>query len=195
MKYNDNGIYKDVYVKAFDTLPVGTEVDYDGSTVPDGWSEVSSFGAGSIVNLFGNIGDSSETGQFDLYSHIIATKIGNNGVWKFDIEGQMDITNSSSNNNWGISPSKISALLNSAINIQVQYDSALQFLSHWEAFRISNKLPYLDFYGYGTTLQYNDNAYLNPARYYTTSGNVGGYAINVFEDNSYIRATIYLREV
>jgi hypothetical protein len=107
----------------------------------------------------------------------------------------MDINNSSWNNNWGISPSKISTLLNSVINIQVQYDSALQFLSHWEAFRSSNKLPYLDFYGYGTTLQYNDNAYLNPARYYTTSGNVGGYAINVFEDNSYIRATIYLREV
>ena len=40
MKYNDNGTYKDIYVKAFDTLPVGTEVDYDGNTVPDGWEEV-----------------------------------------------------------------------------------------------------------------------------------------------------------
>ena len=40
MKYNDNGEYKDIYVKAFDTLPVGTEVDYDGSTVPSGWTEV-----------------------------------------------------------------------------------------------------------------------------------------------------------
>ena len=40
MKYNDNGTYKDIYVKAFDTLPVGTEVDYDGSTVPSGWTEV-----------------------------------------------------------------------------------------------------------------------------------------------------------
>jgi hypothetical protein len=95
MKYNDNGEYKDIYVKSFDTLPVGTEVDYDGNTVPTGWSEVSPWDAGSIVNLFGNIGDSSETGQFDLYAHIIATKIGNNGVWKFDIEGQMDINNSS----------------------------------------------------------------------------------------------------
>ena len=34
--------YKDIYVKAFDTLPVGTEVDYDGNTVPDGWEEVPS---------------------------------------------------------------------------------------------------------------------------------------------------------
>ena len=40
MKYNDNGEYKDIYVKAFDTLPVGTEVDYDGETVPSGWTEV-----------------------------------------------------------------------------------------------------------------------------------------------------------
>lgn len=42
MKYNDNGEYKDIYVKAFDTLPIGTEVDYDGSVVPSGWEEVES---------------------------------------------------------------------------------------------------------------------------------------------------------
>lgn len=43
MKYNDNGEYKDIYIKTFDTLPVGTEVDYDGSVVPEGWSEVSGY--------------------------------------------------------------------------------------------------------------------------------------------------------
>ena len=43
MKYNDNGEYKDIYVKSFDTLPIGTEVDYDGNTVPDGWTEVDGF--------------------------------------------------------------------------------------------------------------------------------------------------------
>lgn len=40
MKYNDNGEYKDIYVKSFDTLPIGAEVDYDGETVPTGWTEV-----------------------------------------------------------------------------------------------------------------------------------------------------------
>ena len=40
MKYNDNGTYKDIYVKAFDTLPIGTEVDYDGNSVPTGWTQV-----------------------------------------------------------------------------------------------------------------------------------------------------------
>ena len=40
MKYNDNGEYKDIYAKAFDTLPIGTEVDYDGETAPTGWTEI-----------------------------------------------------------------------------------------------------------------------------------------------------------
>ena len=40
MKYNDNGEYKDIYAKAFDTLPIGTEVDYTGDSVPDGWTQV-----------------------------------------------------------------------------------------------------------------------------------------------------------
>ena len=42
MKYNDNGTYKDIYVKTFDTLPVGAEVDYDGETAPAGWVQVPS---------------------------------------------------------------------------------------------------------------------------------------------------------
>lgn len=43
MKYNDDGTIKEVKVKSFDTLPVGAEVDYDGSVVPDGWTEVSDY--------------------------------------------------------------------------------------------------------------------------------------------------------
>ena len=38
MKYNDNGEYNNIYVKSFDTLPVGTEVDFDGDSVPSGWT-------------------------------------------------------------------------------------------------------------------------------------------------------------
>lgn len=48
MKYNDNGTYKDIYVKAFDTLPVGAEVDYDGSVVPDGWTEVETYSTNEV---------------------------------------------------------------------------------------------------------------------------------------------------
>lgn len=42
MKYRDpdTGELKDIYVKASDTLPIGTEVDYNGTEVPNGWEEV-----------------------------------------------------------------------------------------------------------------------------------------------------------
>lgn len=38
MKYRDeNGDFQDLYLKTGDTLPIGTEVDYDGDTAPAGW--------------------------------------------------------------------------------------------------------------------------------------------------------------
>ena len=46
MKYNDNGEYKDIYIKSLDTLPVGTEVDFDGNSVPSGWEEVANYDTG-----------------------------------------------------------------------------------------------------------------------------------------------------
>ena len=41
MKYRDpnTGQLKELSLKAADTLPVGTIVDYDGETVPDGWEK------------------------------------------------------------------------------------------------------------------------------------------------------------
>ena len=41
--YNDNGTPTNIKTTTFDTLPVGTEVDYDGETVPSGWTEVESY--------------------------------------------------------------------------------------------------------------------------------------------------------
>lgn len=42
MKYRDpvTGEFKDITVKASDTLPIGTIVDYDGTTVPSGWEQI-----------------------------------------------------------------------------------------------------------------------------------------------------------
>ena len=40
IKYKDNGEYKDIVVKVGDTLPIGAEVDYEGSVVPNGWEKV-----------------------------------------------------------------------------------------------------------------------------------------------------------
>lgn len=39
-KDSTTGQMKPIGVKVEDTLPVGTEVDYDGSTIPEGWEEV-----------------------------------------------------------------------------------------------------------------------------------------------------------
>lgn len=48
MKYNNNGIPTDIYIKTFDTLPVGAEVDYTGSVVPDGWTQVDSYSTSEV---------------------------------------------------------------------------------------------------------------------------------------------------
>lgn len=42
MKYSDpiTGELKNIYVKASDTLPIGTVVEYDGDIVPDGYEEI-----------------------------------------------------------------------------------------------------------------------------------------------------------
>lgn len=42
LKYKDptTGQFKEISVKVADSLPIGTEVDYDGETVPTGWEEV-----------------------------------------------------------------------------------------------------------------------------------------------------------
>lgn len=41
MKYRDNdGLFKDLFVKTSDTLPIGTIVEYDGTEVPTGYEEV-----------------------------------------------------------------------------------------------------------------------------------------------------------
>ena len=40
MKYKENGEWKEVVVKSNDTLPVGTEVDFDGDSVPSGWTAI-----------------------------------------------------------------------------------------------------------------------------------------------------------
>lgn len=53
MKYKDEqGNWKELSVKAADTLPVGTIVDYDGDTVPDGYEKVDDFSIVSISDIF-----------------------------------------------------------------------------------------------------------------------------------------------
>lgn len=77
MKYNDNGEYKDIYIKTFDTLPVGTEVDFDGETVPDGWSEIQDYSTSEI-----DTGKKWIDGK-KIYRKVVNDTLGTtNGTWK-----------------------------------------------------------------------------------------------------------------
>lgn len=54
MKYRDpvTGEFKDITVKVSDTLPIGAEVDYEGTTVPSGWKQVDPVENISINDFF-----------------------------------------------------------------------------------------------------------------------------------------------
>ena len=151
-------------------------------------------GIGQVVNLFGDVLGTNGTETLSLYSHIVATKISTD-VWKFDIQGHMNIENAQTQYEWGIMPSKISALLNDAIGVQVQYDPSLRLQGTWNIIKSSNSLPYLDYYNFGTTFEFNVDTYFVFARYYTIDGSVGGYAPTSFETGTFVCATIYLKEV
>lgn len=67
MKYRDpqTGEFKDITIKVADTLPVGTIVEYDGTTIPNGWELVDGSGTykkikktETITATNGNIVDS-----------------------------------------------------------------------------------------------------------------------------------------
>ena len=63
MKYKDpvTGELKDIYVKASDTLPVGSVVDYDGEDIPAGWEQIEDDSL-KAVNM--KIGESFETNEY-----------------------------------------------------------------------------------------------------------------------------------
>ena len=55
IKYKDSeGNFKEIKIKTKDSLPVGTIVDYDGDTVPDGYEEVDSMDINNGVVLWEN---------------------------------------------------------------------------------------------------------------------------------------------
>lgn len=64
MNYNDNGTIKQITVKAGDTLPVGTEVDFDGTTIPAGWEEVPTVGENTKTVYKARM----SSGQSDTYT-------------------------------------------------------------------------------------------------------------------------------
>lgn len=76
MKYrNDQGVFDEIYFKATDTLPLGTEIDYEGEDIPDGWEAVTGTPATQkirkveqLVGVVGNVKNSSSDSEKDTYS-------------------------------------------------------------------------------------------------------------------------------
>lgn len=76
MKYrNEDGTFSDIYFKATDTLPIGTEIDYEGEVIPDGWEEVTGTPTTQrirkkeqLVGVVGNVKNAESTSDKDTYS-------------------------------------------------------------------------------------------------------------------------------
>ena len=92
MKYNDNGTIKEIPVKASDTLPIGSIVEFDGDTIPDGWEVLGAafepFKFLGTVNTGGSNSFSLTSPDLSEYNGcylIVATKGAedgaNSGVW------------------------------------------------------------------------------------------------------------------
>lgn len=76
MKYNDNGEIKNIVVKAADSLPIGTIIEYDGDSIPEGYEALPS-NIGNILITSSNINPSISLG----------------GTWEQLKNGYIDSTN------------------------------------------------------------------------------------------------------
>ena len=48
MKYKYNGEWVDVNIKALDSMPLGTQVEYTGTDIPAGWEQVNDYSTTEI---------------------------------------------------------------------------------------------------------------------------------------------------
>lgn len=65
MKYNDNGVWKDLSIKTMDTLPIGIVISFAGEAIPTDWLECDGSAISRTVyaTLFGVIGTSYGEGD------------------------------------------------------------------------------------------------------------------------------------
>lgn len=78
MKYNDNGEIKELKVKVLDTVPVGSIMDYEGDTIPNGWVKDESTDDYSTEETF--------TGKYwidgkKIYRKVLSIRYGGTNQW------------------------------------------------------------------------------------------------------------------
>lgn len=146
---------------------------------------------GTQVTGYGDILTTDGTYNATLYGKIVGTYIGNK-IWKINYEGKINYSNAgSSYYNWGISIDKINTLL--SLNLRNYTNTSKA--SNWKALvqggtmMVSN-IEYGSVYEYKSTL----NA-LGFARYYNTSGAIGGWGLDIFPSNTFFMGEIYLKEI
>lgn len=104
MKYNDNGTVKELKAKVYDTLPVGTEVDYSGSTVPDGWIQIDDPNVYSTTEtICGTWIDGGPIYRKVCYISALPSSIGTTEKYDVNIRNANYVVNcygSCSNGNW-----------------------------------------------------------------------------------------------
>lgn len=146
----------------------------------------------TIADFFGDLmGDDGGHGVAG-YGKVVATKVSLD-VWKFEIENVLTYSSAAEYYMWGYSISKLSNLLNSVVGKQVKADESLKLKGSWEAFK-TDGTKRVDRINFGTCFDHNSDYFL-PARYYNTSGTVGGWGLQAFDSETYFKATIYLKEV
>ena len=89
MKYEYNGEFVDVSIKALDSMPVGTEVDFDGqvSDIPTGWEQVSNVLYENNSGTSGNIELNDDIANYSFIEFIAINKDGTTETYptfKFD---------------------------------------------------------------------------------------------------------------
>ena len=145
---------------------------------------------GTIKQAFGDIFTSDGTYTATIIGNVVGTYIGN-GIWKIDYEGQIDYSSASgSYYDWGISITKINNLL----GLNLENFTGTTKLSNFINYSTNGSLNTTT-KGYASTYEYKSsiNALL-PARYYNTSGSIGGWPLSSFSSGNSFYATLYLKE-
>ena len=161
-----------------------------GTSQTEGYSQDFINKIGNQITGFGDILITDGTYTGDCYSKVAATYIGNK-IWRIETAGRIENNNAgSSYYNWGISITKINTLLNLDLRNYSNTQQVSSYICNDNNGAIKDNIN-----GYGTIFEYKDtlNALL-PARYYTRSGTIGGWGFNNLPNQTYIRATIYLKE-
>ncbi len=139
------------------------------------WEQMESVDAipvGKVVHMFGNYGQKADDITFSYYGNGIATYLGS-GHFKIDINGELDGVSADGRFEYGISYSKLLELIK---NFASSIGSFEYITGKWNY--LSRNDNYREMIYLGATFEPNPTGErLQFARYYTTDGPIGSWAL------------------